>query len=414
MGLRDRTRSLVGTLSFLAQWLCYRLVERLQFWERDDSLWVFGARGGEAFADNAKYLYLHVAAQHADIRPVWLSKNREVVRELQEEGYEAYYCYSPSGLLLNLRAGVVFLTQGHRDLTMPCCAGALTVLLWHGVPLKKISWDAGFAEEPTVVQRAHADMAAEFDVLTVPGGASTRVFESGLRIDRERMVATGYPRNDALFDSIPGEAVGTDTDSLANVERLSADHPVLFYLPTFREWDGGSVAAQLDFAALDDLLERRDAYLVLKMHPREPLPVDAADFSRVVVLPEHTDVYPFLRHADALVTDYSSVALDYLLLDRPLVFYPFDLDRYREKRGLYFDYDEVTPGPVARNFEDLLVALDGALSDLDAPGEFASERRAVRERLLDDDSPGLDDERSATGRSAAVYDLVQRHLSNAR
>ena len=409
MELTDRARSLVGTLSFLCQWLCYRLLARLRFWARDDSLWVFGARGGEAFADNAKYLYLHVTAEHPDLRPVWLSKHREVVRELQDAGYEAYHCYSLRGLLLNLRAGVVFLTQGHRDVAMPCCAGALTVLLWHGVPLKRISWDAGFADEPAVVRRAHAAMAEEFDLLVVPGEGVARVFESGLRVDPERMLVTGYPRNDALFGAIPGEAVGTDTESLAAVERLAADHPVLLYLPTFRERDGGSVVARLDLAALDALLERRDAYLVLKMHPKEPLDVDTTEFSRVFVLPEQTDVYPFLRHADALVTDYSSVALDYLLFDRPLVYYPFDLDGYRERRGLYFDYDAVTPGPVARDFEALLAALDRLLAgesrDEDAADSFADERRAVRERLLDGD---------ASERSAAVCESVRRRLSTAR
>lgn len=411
MGLTATVRSLVGTLSFLGQWQLYRVLNYLQFWTRDDSLWVFGARGGEAFADNSKYLYLHVAAEHPEIRPVWLSKDRAVVRELQEAGYEAYYCYSPRGLFLNLRAGVVFLTQGHRDVVMPCCAGALTILLWHGVPLKQISWDAGFAAEPALVRRAHADMAEEFDLLTVPGEALTRIFESGLRIDRERMLVAGYPRNDALFDPIRGEGVGTDTDALANVERLAADHTVLFYLPTFREWDGGSVAANLDFEALNDLLERRDAYLVLKMHPNEPLPVDTADFSRVVALPEQTDIYPFLRSADALVTDYSSVALDYLLLDRPLVFYPFDLDRYREKRGLYFEYEEATPGPVAHDFDALLAALDGVLevaSDVEGDtDEFANERRAVRERLLDD-------EISEISRSRTLFELIRQRLSNAR
>ena len=384
MGVRRRLRDAVDALSFIAQWLAYVTVKTLSpLWERDDSLWVFGARGGEAFADNSKYLFLHVAAERPDIRPVWLSKNRQTVAELQANGYEAYYAYSLRGLSLNLRAGVVFLTQGHRDVAMPCCAGALTVLLWHGIPLKHISWDAEFPDEPRSVRAAHTYMAGEFDVLTVPSEALAETFESGLRVPRDRMAVADYPRNDALFAEISGEHVGSDEAALRRVRELAADDAVVCYLPTYRSDPDESPSERLDFRALDDFLAERDAFLVVKTHPKEDLSLPDG-LTRVLRLPPEVDVYPLLRHADALVTDYSSVYFDYLPLDRPVVFFPYDLDRYRERRGFYFDYDAVTPGPVAREFDDLLAALDQVLDDAD--DSHAAERRALRERLLGGDS----------------------------
>jgi len=406
-GLRDRAASLAGHLSFLAQWALYLAVKALSpLWERDDRLWAFGARGGDAFADNSKYLFLHVAAEHPDIRAVWLSKDRPVVAELQRAGYEAYHCRSLRGLLVTLRAGVVFLTQGHRDLTMPCCGGALTVLLWHGIPLKRISWDAGFADEPAPVRAAHAAMIREFDLLTVPGEGAIEAFASGLGVDREKMVATGYPRNDALFGPIRGEELGTDAAALARVRALAADHSVVCYLPTYREYDSGAVGANVDFAALEDFLAERDAYLAVKPHPKESLDLPAG-LSRVVALPESTDVYPLLRAVDALITDYSSVYFDFLLRDRPVAFYPFDLDRYRAERGFYFDYEAVTPGPVARAFPALLDALDrtldAAASGVDADPD-AARRRALRETLFERPDPDQH-------RSAAVCEVVRRRLA---
>ena len=396
--------ALAGALSFLVQTALYAAVKRLsRFWTRDGSLWVFGARGGEAFADNAKYLYLHVAAERPDVRPVWLAKDREAVAGLQAAGYEAYHCYSLRGLLVNLRAGVVLLTQGHRDLDMPCCAGALTVMLWHGLPLKHISWDAEFPDEPLPVRAAHAYMAGEFDLLTIPGEGVADPFESGLRVPRDRMVATGYPRNDALFDAISGEEIGTDSAALARVRELTASHPVICYLPTYRA-DHDAVAENADFAALDDFLAERDAYLVVKTHPKEHLDLPD-DLSRVVQLPEATDVYPLLRATDVLLTDYSSVYFDYLLRDRPVAFYPFDLEEYAADRGFYFDYDDIVAGPVARNFDDLPDALgralDAAASESTDPD--ADRRRAVRTAIFD----------SATQeprRAAAVYEVVRARL----
>ncbi|WP_135806644.1 CDP-glycerol glycerophosphotransferase family protein [Halorussus marinus] len=405
--LRERALAVADHLSFLAQWMLYVAVSALSpLWERDDRLWAFGARGGEAFADNSKYLFLRVAADHPDIRPVWLSKDRAVVAELRRAGYEAYHCYSLRGLAVNLRAGAVFLTQGHRDLAMPCCAGALTVLLWHGIPLKHVSWDAGFADAPAPVRAGHAAMARAFDLLTVPGDGTIRPFESGLGVARPKMVATGYPRNDALLGSIPGEDLGTDAAALARVRSIAADHRVVCYLPTYREWDPGAIAANVDFEALEEFLAEREAYLVVKPHPKESLDLPEG-LSRVVALPEPTDVYPLLRAVDALVTDYSSVYFDFLLRNRPVAFYAFDLDRYRAERGFYFDYEAVTPGPVARTFPELLAALDRTL-DAAAAGPDAdpdaTRRRALGEALFERSDPDY-------CRADAVYRVVRRRLA---
>lgn len=383
--------------------MLYALLKRLSgLRTRDETLWVFGARDGEAFVDNAKYLFLHVANERPGVRPVWLSKNRRVVRELRRSGYEAHYCYSFRGLLANLRAGVVLLTQGHLDVAMPCCAGAKTVLLWHGIPLKMISWDAEFPDEPAPVRVIHEYMAGEFDRLVVPGEYLTDVFESGLHIDRDQMIITGYPRLDALFSTVEGSEIGTNETIQNRVRRLSRNHHLVFYLPTFRDDAAGSSAEQLDFHALDEFLAEEEAILVVKTHPREPFH-PPPNLSRVVRLPEQCDAYPLLRYADVLITDYSSVYFDYLVLDRPVVFYPYDREQYEETRGFYFDYDRITAGPVASAFDELLDALGRALKG--DPDRIA--RREIRAKL----GGGV----NRTGRqSAAVYDEIRRWLDTDR
>ncbi|GAA0230772.1 CDP-glycerol glycerophosphotransferase family protein [Halobacterium noricense] len=375
------------------------MLKRLsRLWTRDDTLWVFGARGGKAFVDNAKYLYLHVANEQPGVRPVWLSKNRRVVRELQQSGYEAYYCYSFRGLVANLRAGVVLLTQGHHDVVMPCCAGAKTVLLWHGIPLKTISWDAEFPSRPAPVRAVHEYMADEFDRLVVPSGHLVDAFESGLHIGRDRMIFTGYPRLDALFSDVEGSDIGADEGTHKRVRRLSRNHHVFFYLPTFRDDATRRFSEQFDFHELDDFLEREDAYFVVKTHPRERFDLPP-NCSRIVTLPKECDVYPLLRYANVLLTDYSSIYFDYIALDRPVVFYPYDRAQYEESRGFYFDYDEIAAGVIASNFDELPTALSRALEN--DPEGMA--RRQLAETLLTD--------ASRTGNQSAVaYDAIRREL----
>lgn len=377
-GLRYLTALVAGcVLHFCCSLLCQA------FRWRDDDVWVFGARGGDAFADNTKYLYLHTVANHPEIRAVWLSKNPAVVTQLQNRGYEAYHAYSLHGLVANLRAGVVLLTQGLRDVNFSVSGGAETVMLWHGIPLKRISWDAQFQTDSLPARLAHAYMYHQFDRIVVPSAALVEPFTSAFRASRDRVVVGDYPRTDAFFHWIPGVDIGVDNDALRTVEQIADSNHVFLYMPTFRQETPGSLDDQLDLDALEAFLSAHDAYLFVKSHPAEPLAVDG-QYDRIISLPSESDVYPFLRHVDVLVTDYSSVFFDFLLVDRPIVFYPYDLQEYRADRGFYFDYDDVTPGPVAGSFSALLDVLE----ETTRRDAYADDRRAVRNRFFATPQPG--------------------------
>ncbi|MEM4782150.1 MAG: CDP-glycerol glycerophosphotransferase family protein, partial [Halalkalicoccus sp.] len=120
--------------------------------------------------------------------------------------------------------------------------------------------------------------------------------------------------------------------------------------------------------------------MVVKFHPFSDPGFDPEQFERIHLLPAGSDVYPLLRETDALVTDYSSVYFDFLLLDRPVAFYAYDRERYEKRPGFYVEYDEVTPGPVAETFDELLGALDLVL---DSPEAHAAERERVRAMAFD-------------------------------
>ena len=376
----QRLRAGLNRVFLVVGCLLHWLVARLPL-ARDPDLWVFGARSGQGFADNAKYLFLHVAANHPEIRPVWLSADHAVVADLRAHGYEAYHTRSPRGLRLNLRAGVVLFTHGLRDVNLALSGGARAVLLWHGTPLKHISWDSHFPEERLPVRRAHTYAHDVLDRITIPAEAMIPTFVSGLRVNPGVLAVTGYPRNDALATPVPDADIGVDSEAVESVEELAADHRILLYLPTFRD-AATSAFNMLDVSGLDALLERHDAYLLVKPHPDDPLEPGTLAGDRIRCLPESVDSHTLLPLADALLTDYSSVYFDYLLLDRPVLFYAPDLDRYRADRGFYFDYEDVTPGPVARTDAELLTAVDRTLAP-DHDDEFADERARVRERFCD-------------------------------
>jgi CDP-glycerol glycerophosphotransferase (TagB/SpsB family) len=377
----NRSEQWRSNLDLLWQWLVYLGVDQLsRSWSRDQQLWVFGARGGTAFADNAKYLYLWVAANDPSIRSVWLSKNEGVVETLQQQGYEAYHASSLRGRLLTLRAGVVFVTQGLRDVQMGSTAGAWLVQLSHGLPLKTIAWDAEWSDQPWPIRCCHSYMADEVDLVTVPSTEAIEPLSSGLGIDSDRFVVTGYPRTDVFAEEIEGATLTVDASLLDRIESQATDSKLVFYLPTYRE-AGTSFIDAFDTAAVGDLLAARGAHLYIKAHPDEPVTA-AESHPHVHWLPASVDPYLVLPHADVLVTDYSSVYFDYLAVDRPIVFFPYDRSSYTERRGFYFAYESVTPGPVATDTDELHAALDAAL-DAAAGGSdpYSDTRQRLRQQF---------------------------------
>jgi len=399
----DRLDPWRSYLDLLWQWLLYLIVDRLStFWSRDRQLWVFGARGGSDFVDNSKYLYLWVAANDPSIRTVWLSTTDSVVETLQNHGYEAYHAHSLRGRILTLRAGVVFVTQGLRDVHMGSTAGATLVQLWHGLPVKTIAWDAEWADQPWPVRRCHRYMASEIDLVTAPSTAAVEPLASGLGIDPERFVVTGYPRTDVFANAVEDAALAVDTDLIERLETRASDSSVVFYLPTYRN-NGKSFVEAFDADAVGTALADREAHLYIKAHPHEPVP-NAETHPRIHWLPVSVDPYLVLPHADVLLTDYSSVYFDYLAVDRPVVFFAYDRDSYTATRGFYFDYDTVTPGEIVTDAAALPAALTDALDAATGDADpYAVDRHRLREQFCSE-SPG--------NASEAVYATVTALLSD--
>ncbi|WP_336363081.1 CDP-glycerol glycerophosphotransferase family protein [Halalkalicoccus salilacus] len=364
----------MGALGSALSLLAHRLAHLLP---RDDSLWAFGCRGGERFEGNSKYLFLHVASED-EVRPVWISKSQKTVRELRAHGFEAHRAGSLRGRLTLLRAGSVFVTGSMTDLPLWPTGGARLIQLWHGVTLKRIAADAPrFAELSAFDRLSRLYTYRQFDAITLTAAGLDEYFRSAFRTDADLPV-TGYPRNDALVREMPGERVGQDDAVHDAVDAIDAEH-LLAYLPTYREGDSDPTE-HVDFETLDAFLAERDAAMLVKFHPFNDPAVDADRFENLRFLPPEFDVYPALRHVDALVTDYSSVYFDFLLLDRPVAFYAYDRDEYAADSGFHLDYDEVTPGPVAETFEELLDALEAVRSSPDAR---ADERERVRRMAFD-------------------------------
>lgn len=227
--------------------------------------------------------------------------------------------------------------------------GQIYVQTWHGIPIKKMGFDEKsmrFASEDR--QDNLRRKVGYWDFLTVPSCYFKETFIPAYGFNGTEL-AHGSPRNDVMVN---------DTRGLAEWKRelgLDVHRTTVLYAPTFRE--AGSTALELD---LEQFVENlgKDVQLLVRPHYLNRIHVPRNMRSDIIDVSAVGDTSSVLMASDALVTDYSSIMFDYLVLDRPIILYVYDYSAYTESaRGTYFDLRENAPGPMVMSQEELTLEL---------------------------------------------------------
>lgn len=368
------------------------------FMPRNKKLWLFGSTFGRRFADNPRYLYLYVS-QHSElasdkvketvaayrkaghyfeedeqvkrVRAVWLSHNKEVVRFLNEEGYESYYYHSLKGIWMALRGGIYIFDNYSKDINFWQSGRAVKLNLWHGVGNKRINYDnehdkvrhpKNAWERFTYFPRRLSDEKPSHYILTTAPMMS-EIFARAFQVPMEHIIETGYPRNDILFQNsgIRNIYYGDEQEVYTKLRQWKeAGYTLLSYVPTFRP----SESKFLEVMRLSDFnayLKEHNMILVCKLHPKSTFKkeFEAIEYSNIYSVPAEVDINCFLGEIDIMIADYSSVYSDYKLLDRPVVAFHYDYEEYSsDTRDAYFDWEEYMPEKKAYTMEQLIECIE--------------------------------------------------------
>lgn len=364
---------------------------------RKRGLIAFGAWAGQRFCDNSRALY-EAAYQSGCYEEIyWFTTSREIEVYLKARRLPVVQKWSLKGIWLALRAEAYVVSNSLSDVNEFCATGALTVNLWHGSPLKLIERDAERHKNQSFkgIKRRLAELKYKLGCFLSPDRdprwglviATAEMFQnrmcSALNVSPADVVVTGYPRNDTLIRA---------RDRLRSKKSETNRRLRVLYAPTFRDANSLSYL----YEELDDLTaiaSETEISFDIKLHPiYGPDSVSAVsrrfsdDHITIVQSAACSDVAEILAKYDVLITDFSGIAVDFSLLQRPAIIYAPDLEDYANiGRGLYSRTDLELFEKVHQDWTSVV----GEVTNLAAEGikkfDGAESRRRLH-RYTDDES----------------------------
>lgn len=253
----------------------------------------------------------------------------------------------------------------------------VVVQVWHALgAIKRFGRAALDSAEGRTGRFAEAmQMHRGYDWVIAGGPGMVEPFAESFGVRPDHVLPIGTPRIDILRDEI---AVARTRERIRSAHPRVGERPLVLYAPTFR------IGRPVEIEPLLDALAGHDLDIAVALHP-----LDARDFSaRPDVVQDHSlSTLDWLTMADHVVSDYSAIVFDAAVVGVPLYFYLYDLDDYRERRGLFLDVETDLPGPVSQDpavIADAIVGNHGSLDAVErfrarfvAPADGGSARRIV-------------------------------------
>ncbi len=334
---------------------------------------------GRGYSDSPKAIHQYLASHpdYKDYHFVWaIKKGKRSLFEIENAKVVTYGRFQYLYYLIRAKYWVV-------NCKLPAYVkkkdSQVYIQTWHGTPLKRLGHDI-IVPEGTLFYRSQMtfeQMTRSYDIdvarysyMVSPSSYTTKVFQTSFRVGEDKLIETGYPRNDILSTFSDKQA-----DELKKSLNLPKDKKVILYAPTWRDNDisnkGFEFSLEVDFKKWQEQLQ--DEYIILfKPHYLIVTKFDLAQFEGFVYpINPSMDISELYIISDVLVTDYSSVFFDYAILKRPIYFYMYDLEMYESQlRGFYIDIYKDLPGKIYKEEDTLLTAIRNQEFDDSKMDEF--------------------------------------------
>jgi CDP-glycerol glycerophosphotransferase len=322
------------------------------------------------------YLYL-LGLNSPKLDIYYITKDRAVYAELKAHGVQVVMHPSLLSYIKMLQSKLVFVDSDISIATNYLLYYSKKIQLWHGVGFKRLEADheGEIKSIDSVVLKSlykRSQFQPTYDLFVSTSQFYTEnVFAAVFKY--KNYLNAGYPRNDVMFrQASQSDLLGTDVETINKVRDLKNNgYKIILYAPTFRDCGGGPQEdGALDFTELIGFTEEHKLIFVMKLHPSCKTVHGLEGSQNVIQYGSTQDIYPLFSLVDLMVTDYSSIYMDFILQDKPVIFFAYDYKKYLEKdRDIQFEYDWITPGPKCYSQSELQHEIIQCLNGVDAFGE---------------------------------------------
>jgi len=322
------------------------------------------------FNDNSKYFFLSAQKYLPEYTLIWITNDATIVKTLKLLHLNVHKKISFKGIYHSLTAKFYLYSFHLIDINFWTSGGSIKFNLWHGIPLKNIAFATKTGPSSKLynenslfsrIVRPHIFVRPNYMVTT--SKTMSVYFSKAFRIKEEQCLSFGMPRCDILFwkkkEIINFIKKYESIELFELILSFSIYKRVIIYMPTWREKADFLVEAKFDFEKLNKLMKKTNQLFIFKLHPFTKLKNmkldDINSYSNLLIMDSNMDFYPILPFTDCLITDYSSIYYDYLLLNKPVHLYVYDYEEYKLKsRDLAFDFNRAMPAKRLKNFKDVL------------------------------------------------------------
>ena len=248
---------------------------------------------------------------------------------------------------------------------------------WHGVPIKKIGIN-GYKGLNWLRMYLQLKLFSNFITAYITTSVNMiDIMAQSFILPKEKVQVLGQPRNNYLKDEVSKKEMVKFYDDIDTESRY------VLYAPTWRKSKyGGSFDSEVKYFPFNDFdMQKLEVYLqannitiFLRPHPLENINIKQSKYIKIFDNSKTENINDYLNVFDLLIADYSGIYVDFLLLDKPILFLPYDKEEYIKIKGFNFNYDDVSPSPKPSTFEDFKIELLKLLND---DNYFKDERAEV-------------------------------------
>jgi CDP-glycerol glycerophosphotransferase (TagB/SpsB family) len=379
---------------------------------REKNIWVFGGSLGRRFADNSRYLFIY-SNLNTNKKCIWLTSKKYIVKLVRAMGYKAFLSNSIQGIYYGLRADWHIFDVSHFDIHVYSSIGAKQLNIWHGIPIKNLTRFLSKEEHAINIKRRirnwfnQNSLKKKNHFMVYPNRRFSNDFLNAFSLSESNLIISNQPRNIVFYRS-EKDCLIYKTKKEIHIYREIEDKKkegsiVLGFFPTWRS-DGSERLMGTEkiheIKELNDLLLQNNAYMVAKRHTcsfkqykhngysliAEENERFLSKLSNFIILDYEIDLNSIITLCDVLISDYSGAIIDFLLTDKPIIIYAHDLRDYQKNPGLYFDYNTVRFGHLAKSMQELISVINRYFSEPEKfSDEFQSKRKILEKSFFETD-----------------------------